>query len=57
MFRIYFSTMLLLVPAGIAFAAYATSTLALGAGLALLSTGAGGVSAGLMTTDTTGIRN
>ncbi|MBT2520108.1 hypothetical protein [Arthrobacter sp. ISL-28] len=51
MFRIYLSTMLLLVTAGVAFAVSATSTLVLGAGLALLTTGAGGVSAGLMTRD------
>lgn len=44
--------MLLLATAGIICAVSATSTLGLGAGLALLSVGAGGISAGLMTRDT-----
>ncbi|WP_258803479.1 hypothetical protein [Pseudarthrobacter sp. NS4] len=49
MFRIYFPAMLLLVVAGIALAASATAMPGLAAGLALLTVGAGGVSAGLVT--------
>lgn len=52
MMRIYFSTMLLLTTAGMVCAVSVTSTLGLGAGLVLLSVGAGGISAGLMTRDT-----
>lgn len=52
MFRIHLSTMLLLITAGIVCTVIATSTLTFGAGLVLLTTGAGGVSAGLMTWDT-----
>ncbi len=52
MLRIYFSTMLLLMLAGIAGAISATSALGLGLGLVLLSVGAGGVSAGVMARDT-----
>ena len=52
MLRIYFSAMLLLMLAGILGSVSATSTLGLGAGLVLLSVGAGGVSAGVMARDT-----
>jgi hypothetical protein len=51
MFRIYFPTMLLLVATGIVFAATATAMAGLGAGLAMLTVGAGGISAGLVTRD------
>jgi hypothetical protein len=44
--------MLLLMTAGILGVVSATSTLCLGAGLVLLSVGAGGVSAGVMARDT-----
>ena len=52
MFRIYFPSMFLLVAAGVVLAASAVSTSVLALGLVLLSIGAGGVSAGLMTLDT-----
>lgn len=51
MMRIYFSTMLLLVTAGIACVVSATSTLSLAAGLILLTVGGGGLSAGATTRD------
>lgn len=52
MMRIYFSIMILLATTGMVCAVSATSTLGLGAGLVLLTVGAGGVSAGVTTRDT-----
>jgi predicted anti-sigma-YlaC factor YlaD len=48
MFRIYFSSMFLFVAAGVALVVTATSMPSLAAGLALLTLGSGGISAGLM---------
>jgi predicted Na+-dependent transporter len=49
MVRIYFFTMLLLLTGGIVCAVSATSHSGIGVGMVLLTVGAGGVSAGVMT--------